>query len=338
MAHGPKGSSEGVSSDLKMTLIAVGSMMFFGTSFWGLVVALEGIPPITLGLLRAILVTAFMLAIFIFMGKVLGRKGMLKGKNILTAGIRTKRPFLLILLFSLFSTVLPNIFQNIGLTLMDPSSTSSLAGFIQGVAPVFTIIFAVIFLKESMGRWKLIGLLIAIPATAVLTTYGSGGINLASAETLGSFLNLLTALSYAISGILLKMALNGGAKPVHLVYVNAMYGTLFLLPIALATWTLGWEDPMSIFGSAIHVYLALVFVSIGLYGVIAVMWYKVIMSGELSRVIFFIFIIPVFSYMIGYILLGERLDAIQLMAGALLLVGVGISQIRGKKVITRDPD
>jgi len=325
-------------SDLKMTLIAVGTMLLFGTSFWALVVALDGIPPITLGLLRALFVTLFMLAVFIFMGKFLKRKGMLLRRNILTAGVKGNRPFLLVIMFALFSTVLPNLFQNIGLTMMDPSSTSSLAGFIQGVAPVFTIILAVIFLRERLGKWMFIGLMFSLPASAVLTTYGSGGFDLTSAETFGAFLNLLTALSYSISGILLKTALNRQARPIHLVFVNAFYGAVMLIPFALVAWLMGWEDPISMFGSGIEVWLALIFVSIGLYGITAALWYKVIRSGELSRLIFFIFLIPVFSYGVGYVMLDERLDAVQMISGLILLVGVGVSQIRGKKVINRDPD
>jgi drug/metabolite transporter (DMT)-like permease len=334
MVQGPERNPGDSGFDMNMAIIAVATMLLFGTSFWGLVVALEGIPPITLGILRAILVALFMFFLFVFMAKVLGRKGMLDRKNLFTAGVRTKRPFLLVFMFAVFSTALPNLFQNLGLTLMDPSSTSSLAAFIQGVAPVFTIILAVIFLREKLGKWKVAGLIIALPATAVLTTYGSGGIDLSSKETIGAFLNLLTALSYSISGILLKTSLNKGAKPLHLVFVNALYGTVFILPFSVITWITGWEDPISMFGSGIQVWLALIFVSIGLYGITAVLWYRVISSGELSRLIFYVFLIPVFSYFVGFILLGERLDVVQMISGAILLLGVGLSQIRGKKVFT----
>lgn len=338
MVPGPGSDPEESGYDRGMIIIAVLTMLLFGTSFWGLVIALDGIPPITLGFLRAILVALFMVSLFVFMSKFLGRREMLDKRNLLTAGVKGKRPYLLVIMFAVFSTALPNLFQNLGLTMMDPTSTSSLAAFIQGVAPIFTIILAVIFLKEKLGKWKVMGLLIALPSTAVLTTYGSGGIDLTSNETIGAFLNLLTALSYSISGILLKTSLNRGANPLHLVFVNALYGTIFLIPFALVAWSTGWEDPTSLIGSGIQVWLALIFVSIGLYGIAAVLWYKVIGSGELSRLIFYVFLIPVFSYFVGYIMLDERLDVVQMAAGLILLLGVGLSQIRGKKVITLDRD
>ena len=322
----------------RMTLVALLCMLLFGTSFWGLVIVLERIPPVTLGLLRAFLVSAFMISLFYIMGRFKGRKWMMRGRNLLTAGLGGKRGFATAISLAIFSTVLPNIFQNVGMTMMDPGSTSSLTALIQGVSPVFTIILAVIILNERLGIWKMTVLLVAIPATAVLTTYGSEGIDLDSRETLGAFLNLLTALSYSVSGLILKHAMNRGAKPIHLVSVNAMYATLILFPIALFTWMMGWEEPTLILGSGIHVWLALFYVSVGLYGITAFIWYGVIRSGELSRVTFFVFLLPVFSYLMGFVLLGERLDAIQLLAGGVLHLGVGISQMGRKKVIICEPD
>jgi drug/metabolite transporter (DMT)-like permease len=326
------------SNEVKMVLFAVGSMLLFGTSFWGLVVVLKGIPPVTLGLLRALLVASFMFLLFLFMSRIMGNKRMVKKRNILFGGVRGKRVLPLVLSISLFSTVFPNLFQNTGMTMMDPGSTSSLTALIQGVSPIFTIIMAVILLHEKLGKWKIIGLLIALPASVVLTTYGSTGFEIGSQQTLGAFLNVLTALSYSISGILIKTAFNRGASPAHLVLVNAMYGFLLLIPVTFVFWLAGWEDPVSIFVSGLHIWLALFYVSVGLYGITAIIWYIVIRSGELSRVTFFVFLIPVFSYIVGYLLLDERLNNVQLLAGALLLFGVGISQIRKQNVLSRESD
>ncbi|MGA1848789.1 MAG: EamA family transporter, partial [Thermoplasmatota archaeon] len=139
--------------------------------------------------------------------------------------------------------------------------------------------------------------------------------------------------SYSVSGLLIKTALNRGARPINLVTVNAMYGLLFLFPPAIISWAAGWEDPTSLFTSGIDSWLAIFYVSVGLYGITAVVWYRVIRMGELSRVTFFVFMLPVFSYIVGYIMLDERLGTVQLIAGMVLLVGVGISQVRKKKGI-----
>jgi len=316
-----------------MTLLALSCMLLFGTSFWGLVVVLRDVPPVTLGLLRALLVAVFMTGVLFAGSRFLGHSWMTRRSNLIKAGIRGKRGLLMAVSIALFSTALPNLFQNVGMTLMDPSSTSSLTALIQGISPVFTIILAFVFLRERMGPYKIVGLLIAIPATIVLTTYGADGFRFDGTHTIGALFNLLTAVSYSISGLLIKTALNRGARPINLVTVNAMYGLLLLLPPAVISWAVGWEDPTSLFSSDIGTWLALFYVSVGLYGITAVIWYRVIRMGELSRVTFFVFLLPVFSYIVGYVLLDERLGTVQLMAGAVLLAGVGISQIRRKEVI-----
>jgi drug/metabolite transporter (DMT)-like permease len=317
-----------------MTLLALASMLLFGTSFWGLVIVLEDVPPVTLGLLRALLVGAFMLGVLYAGSRYLGHSWMTRKRSLITAGIRGKRALMIAVSIALFSTALPNLFQNVGMTMMDPRSTSSLTALIQGISPVFTILLAFIFLRERMGPYKVIGLVIAIPATIVLTTYGAGGFSFDGSHTIGAFLNLLTAVSYSISGLLIKTALNRGARPINLVTVNAIYGMFFLFPPSLICWIAGWEDPTTLLSAGASTWLALFYVSIGLYGITAVIWYRVIRMGELSRVTFFVFLLPVFSYIIGYILLDERLGAVQLIAGVVLLAGVGISQVRKKGIIT----
>jgi drug/metabolite transporter (DMT)-like permease len=305
-------------------------MMVFGTAFWAIVLALRDIPPVTLGFLRAAIAALFMAGLYLFMGLVLKRRYWLKREIWLFARLRKRRYMFIILGTAFFGTALPNILQNIGMLLMDPSSQSSLASLIQGVGPVFTIFLAWLLLKERLGRWKIAGLLISLPCTVILTTFSDSGISIGSDEALGGFLNLITAFSYSISGILLKMALNRKADPVALLGMNAFFGAMFTLPVMLMLWLTGVEEPIGTFGISLTGSLALVYISVCVYAVAAVIWYRVLSTGDLSRLTFYVFLLPVFSVSVGYLLLGERLDSIQLLAGIGLLVGVGIAQ-RSKK-------
>ncbi len=314
----------------RMTLLALFSMMIFGSAFWTLVLALDDIPPITLAFLRAFIAAVFMMLMYLFLGLVLGRKGWLKKERFLYAGLKDRKNIVLVIGTAFFGMVLPNIMQNVGMLMMDPSSTSSLASLIQGIGPIFTIFLAWIFLKERLGIWKIIGLLIAIPCMIVLTIYTKEGLSIGSDAAIGGILNLLTAMSYAVSGILLKMVLNKGADPVSLLGLNSAFGALLLLPITLGVWILSIEEPIGYFSISLTSGLSLFYLSVCVYAVAAIIWYKVIRSGDLSRVIFFIFLLPVFSVLLGYLLLGERLEVVQLLAGGLLLFGIWVSQ-RSKK-------
>ncbi|MEA3560078.1 MAG: DMT family transporter, partial [Candidatus Thermoplasmatota archaeon] len=117
-----------------------------------------------------------------------------------------------------------------------------------------------------------------------------------------------------------------------LVTVNSFFGVLFLIPITFIFIATGMESINWIGGVSIEGILALLYCSIGLYGIIAILWFELIKRSELSRITFFIFLIPLFSYFIGYIMLDERLTSAQLIAGLILLAGVGISQVRRKVI------
>jgi drug/metabolite transporter (DMT)-like permease len=333
MGASRKGPSDGqIKFEGPASLLAVITMLLFGSGFWALVVVLKDIPPVTLGLVRALLVFLFMGSLLLIFGKRYFKGMDLNIHTILRAGIKGRGAILIAVAIGIFSTTLPNIFQNIGMTIMDPGSTSSLSALIQGSSPAFTIVMAVFLLKEKMSIWKIMGLSLVIPATVILIMFGKDGFEINSMNSLGALFNLLTALSYSISGILLKAAMNRKGKPLLLVTANSFFGVLFLIPITFILVATGTESVNWIGGVSVEGLLALLYCSIGLYGIMAILWYQLINRSELSRITFFIFLIPLFSYFIGYIMLGERLTSAQLIAGLILLAGVGISQVRGKVI------
>lgn len=318
--------SENTPSSTAYGLLAILSMMIFGSAFWAIVIALDGIPPITLGFLRAFIAFIFMILLFLILKYFRNEKIWLTGKRFWLAGMSDRRYLFLIMGCAFFGTTLPNMLQNVGMLMMDEGSTSSLASLIQGAGPIFTIMLAAIILHERLGPWKITGLVIAIPSTIVLTTYGSGGFDIGSEEALGGFLNLLTALSYSFSGLFLKSSFNRGANPVSLLTMNAFYGTLFTLPFLIILWIIGLEDPTMIVRIDLAELLSLIYISICVYAIAAIIWYKVMKRSELSKVTFFVFLLPIFSTAMGYLLLDERLTAVQIAAALVLIVGVFISQ------------
>ncbi|MDG6225216.1 MAG: DMT family transporter [Candidatus Thermoplasmatota archaeon] len=305
--------------------IAILSMAMFGTSFWGIVLALRGIPPVTMAFLRPLIASISLICFFFIIGKCRVLGGF---RGLFTAGIGGRMPILPILGTAMFGSVLPNILQNIGMLMMDPGSTSTLASLIQGGGPVFTILLASVVLKERIGVFKVAGLFIVVPATFFLSAYSSEGFSLTSKETVGGLLNLLTAVSYSVSAMFLKIALNRGARPERLIIMNGLLAGLMTAPVLAVFCIAGWEDPASILNASAESLLALFYVSFGIYAVSGLLWYRAYRSDEVSRITFYVFLLPLFSAVWGYAMLGERLSPPQLAAGILVLVGVGIAQVR----------
>jgi len=316
-----------VRSMYSLEALAILAMLIFGTSFYALVVALRDIPPVTLGVLRSLLAVLFMSGLFLFERFVRGRRSHLTSRYMLFAGLKKRKHIILIFGTAFFGTALPNILQNIGMNMMDPSSASSLTSLIQGVAPMFTIILAAIWLHERLDRYKVMGLVFAIPATILLTTYSGSTVHLGSKETIGAALNLVTAMSYSMAGICLKSAMNRKADILSIIFLNAALGTIMQLPVLIGFWALGWEDPLMVLSVSAGPLLALFYLGVSIYAITGIIWYTVIQGSELSKATFFVFLLPLFSTVVGYVLLGERLSIIHLIAGIVLVGGVGISQL-----------
>lgn len=319
-----------------MASLAVLAMIVYSTSFWALVIALEDIPPVTLGLLRTAIAAIFMIGLFLFMWWVRGDKRYISSDRLLFAGLKDRRYALLLVGTATFGTVVPNVLQNIGMTMMDPSSTSSLTSLIQGVSPVFTILLAWALLSERLTAWKVMGLALAVPATVVLTTHSGSGFDIGSEETLGALMNLLTALSYSFSGLFLKKALNKGADTLSVIAINSFIGTALLLPVTAVFWTLGSEDPLVTLGARPASLLSLIYLSVCIYAITSMFWYRVVRSDDLSRITFYVFLLPVFSYVFGYIMLGDRLSIVQFASGTVLLFAVYLAQLRGNPFRRQD--
>jgi drug/metabolite transporter (DMT)-like permease len=277
------------------------------------------------------------LGLFLFLWAVRGERKYLRRESLFFAGLKDRRYAPLLVGTALFGTVIPNVLQNIGMKMMDPSSTSSLASLIQGVSPIFTILLAWMVLKERLTTWKVVGLALAIPATIVLTTYSQSGMDLGSEETVGALLNLLTALCYSLSGLFLKSALNKGAKPIPIIAVNSFLGTILLFPVTLVFWALGTEDPLVSLDAGPAALLSMVYLSVCIYAITAMVWYRVIRSDDLSRITFYVFLLPLFSYVFGYIMLGDRLSTVQVASGAVLLLAVYLAQLRGNPLRGQRP-
>ncbi len=311
--------------------MALFTMMLFGTAFYALVVALEDVPPVLLATTRSSLASVFLVGLLlIFWKRATGiPRGDATLKKVVTADLKGKGSIWLILGFALFSTIIPNIMQNVGMTMMDPGSTSSLSSLIQGIGPVLTIFLAALILREHLDKWKVLGLAITLPATLILTTYGSSGFQLTSDATIGGLLNLGTAISYSISAIFLKTALNRGGNPILLVTLNMIVGTIMIIPVQIILMLIGWESPGDLFNISFQSFLAVIYLSISIAAIASFIWYLSLQREKVSKATFYIFLLPASPVILGYLLLGERLDIVQIAAGLSILLGVFVSQRKG---------
>lgn len=216
----------------------------------------------------------------------------------------------------LFQPCLYFLFETNALTY----STSSQIGIISACLPLMVAVAARIFLAEPVNSRTVLGLVLSISGVIMLTLFQGRG-SQASAPVLGNFLEIL-AMACACGNTILIKKLSHRYDTWSLTGMQICAGLIFFLPGAVSV----LETDLSFFTPTIIlmlVYLGICvsFFAFGLYN-----WG--ISKLDASRASIFINLIPVTAVILGWLFLGETLNLPQIVAGAIVIGGVAISNKR----------
>ncbi len=196
-------------------------------------------------------------------------------------------------------------------------TSASQAGMITAIMPLLVAIMAWSWLKEKITRQTLTGFCLAITGAAWLSLASDTSLN-APNPLLGNaceFLAMVCAAGYTVS---LKH-LSSNYPPLFLTAFQAFIGSLFFFPFLLLPgvgWTVGWTTTPAL----AVIYLG-TFITFGAYGC-----YNYGVSRiSASRAAGYVNLIPVFSVILGMIILGDRLNSSQWLACVLVFCGVWLS-------------
>ena len=227
----------------------------------------------------------------------------------------TRQDVKYILLLTFFEPCLYFVFEAKALQL----TTASQAGMITSMMPLMTAIAASFVLKEYLSKRVVIGSALAV-AGAVWLSLGAQSSEHASNPLLGNFLEFCAMVCgtwYAISVRYLSQKFSA----LFLTAIQAFIGTIFFAPLALWEYaTLSMSITWEVFGWMC--YLGIV-VTLGGYG----MFNLALSRIEASRASVFVNLIPVFTVLLAYILLGEVLTQTEMMASFVIFGGIIISQL-----------
>ncbi|OGS52060.1 MAG: hypothetical protein A3K75_05715, partial [Euryarchaeota archaeon RBG_13_61_15] len=264
------------------SLSAVSAVALWGLAFPLIQIGLEDFSPIMLGFLRFVLASALMLVFIVVMYSF----------EQVAATVRKEWKPLLIL--GLLYVTIPNIAQNIGLQ----SGTSSIASVIQSSGPVMTLIFAVLLLKERMTSMKAMGTVVAMAGTILLVA--SGGISLQDEDFTSNVFILMSATSYGLAWVSAKRMLERN-PPVLIIGLSLMFGTA-LLAVAVP-----FESPM-VFEVNTDSVVNLLVLGLLCGSISSLLYLSSLEKHEVSRMAFFIYLMPVFASVFAWILRGEGVE------------------------------
>lgn len=219
----------------------------------------------------------------------------------------------IIALWSLFGAVIPMILQNFSIL----HTTATETGVLQQLDPVFTLVLALLLLGERVGRRALLGGLVALVGALLLS---SGGRLEISTSFWGNLGMVGVGLSYAVSHIVARRALDRGLPPLVLVAHGLFIaiGVFFLL-----AWL---ESPLEVLPS-IPLWAWLLVVGIGMFSTAlgSILYFSALRSVPVHRVASVLFLIPMVAALLGGIFLGEQLNLWTLFTGLMILAGVALT-------------
>jgi len=203
-------------------------------------------------------------------------------------------------------------------------TTAGQAGMITSMMPLITAVGAGIVLKEIISKKLIIGSLLAVSG-AIWLSLSANISESATNPLLGNtleFFAMICGAGYAIS----IRHLTKKFSALFLTAIQAFVGFIFFLPFAL------WEYNTMVMDFNQEallwvVYLGVV-VTLGGYGLFNYALSRV----EASKASMFINLIPVFTLLLAFLILGEKLSFIEMVASSIILSGVFITQIPTERI------
>jgi drug/metabolite transporter (DMT)-like permease len=201
---------------------------------------------------------------------------------------------------------------------------SGLASILNATTPVFTVIVAHFLTSdEKLSGNRLVG--VAAGFAGVVLMIGPAALDGFGTSVLAQLAALGAACSYAFAGIFGRRFRRLGVAPLVTATGQVTASTIMLLPIALLVdqpWTLPAPGPDVLAAVA---GLAVLSTALGY-----ILYFRILATAGATNLLLVTFLIPVSAILLGVTVLGERLEARQLMGmGA---IAIGLAAIDGRLV------
>jgi len=231
----------------------------------------------------------------------------------------TRTDIKLIVLLAFFEPCLYFIFEAKALLY----TSASQAGMITSLMPIITAMAAGYFLKEIITKQLIFGSLIAVCGAIWLSLQATTTAS-SPHPLLGNFLEFC-AMFCAAGYTIVARYLAGKYSAIFITAIQAFIGTIFFFPFFIYEFM---TTDVNFTSSAIGwvFYLGIV-VTLGGYG----LYNFALTKLDASKVSMFIYLIPVFTLILAYLFLNEKLSTIELISSAVILLGVILSQFKFKR-------
>lgn len=280
------------------------SMLFWAFSFVWVKEAYETFGPVTTIFLRLVISSLILMSFLKITGKL---------KPIDKADIK------LILMLAFFEPFLYFMSESFGLKMV----SSTLASVIISTIPIFSSIFAFLFLKEKISVLGIIGIVISFTGVGFLIF--DNGFSL-SAPALGIILMFIAVLSTIGYSLTLKN-LAQKYSPVNIIAYQNAIGIFMFLPV----WLFVEAGSITSLEYKSKSVFAIIELAIFASTIAFILFTKAIKVLGVAKTNMFINLIPVFTAVFAWWVIDEQLTS-QKVTGILIVIsGLFISQIRKRR-------
>ena len=285
-------------------ILAAFAVTVFSISYTFIKIAMEQLPPTSVGALRFLLAFGFILPFAL----AKYRTGLFGGHS--------RKDWFYFAGIGIIAVFIPQFLQNIGLVY----TTAALAGVIQSTIPIFAAILAFFLLKERISRRSWVGASISLLGVVLLSTGGNLITGFSGSSAFGNLLEVVATLCYGAGTILVKKILET-KKPGIVATMSFLIGGLLLTATAIPLDRSSWPssvDTLTIF--------SLLVVS-GLYGAAIFGWYSVLEHVSVARLYFALFLLPILGIVAPVLLLGESFSILDVGFAALIIIGLVLAEV-----------
>ena len=274
-------------------------MCIWGSAFT--ITKAAGVPPVLLALLRFSLASAILLPLALPRRK---------------RGVRSPsgaREWSTIAAMGLCGFTLNQAGANLALDY----TTATQGALIQSVIPVATALLAALLLKERPSGRRMLGIGLSLAGVAALVLVAAPS-ERASRPLLGGAIMLGSVLMWACYTILGKRL--SGVDPLMITAYSSVFGALFLLPLALL------ESGGRMFPAiSAQGWLAVLYLGALASATANLVYNRALTVLDASQTATFINLVPIVGVAVAVIFLGEPVLALQMVGGAVALVGVWLA-------------
>ena len=301
MSQGNTIVSEQKQSNAVSILSVLGALILWGSSFVAIKFAYTTYPPLTLAVAR-----------FVVASLILGTLTLLPQNRVRLQ----KKDIFTVAICGLTGIMLYAVLQNIA---MQWTSASS-ATLIIASYPIITLLMESLIYKKKLSAIKIVAILIAIVGVVILSYVKSE--SRVEGELLGIILLIIAGVAWAVYNFMMKKVVNH-YPPITLLFYTTLFGTIFLLPLALLE-RAQWQQP-TLLSFSMMMFLG-VFCSVIAY----LLYNRGLKTMAPSTITSMLNLMPIIGVFFSWVLLGEQVTLRKIIGGAVVIFGVMLSVRKNK--------